>query len=447
MHASRPAAAAAAAVLAVTLAAAPAQADPDPAETQQERARGRSLVAQTTASQARVHSDRRPMGAGFYDDAAHKTYISWMGRDSDAYVQDYDHRTGRWSTPLKVGSSFRDKHNYPVMVQADDGKVLVFHGAHNSPLRLATRAADGTWSDRSLGDVAPYHASYPMALKADNGDIYVFLRDTLKEDDPTQFTDDRPLQYLRSTDDGETWQSSGELTGHPYILGSERGDNMDEVYVAEITKANGKFHLLWTMAGGGSPDVHGHGTQIHDVFYATFDPVTRHFATADGEDLGDQLDEQEMLTKAIVWRSNRELLHGTGFTHSVQTLADGRPVIVFYDNQTGGQRAWLTAGRHTGRGWEFTRLTQEYGLLDSEKTGPNTLRVYTQRGSEPGITTFTLDRGRTWRPEQYIWTDTKLQKGNVIEGGRDPVRMIAETNTGTKDQTVQTGNVYAIGAW
>ncbi len=436
MNASRIAAAASAATLVLTLAATPAQAD---------NGRDSTLVAQTTASRARVHSDRRPMGAGVYDRAADKTYISWMGKDSDAFVQEYDHRTGRWSTPEKVGSSYPDKHNYPVMVQADDGTLLVFHGAHNSPLKLATRAADGTWSDRSLGEVAPYHASYPMALKADNGDIYVFFRDTLKEDDPTQFTDDRPLQYLRSTDDGKTWQSSGELTGHPYILGSERDDNLDEVYVAEITKSEGKFHLLWTMAGGGSPDVHGHGTQIHDVFYATFDPATRRFASAAGEDLGDQLDQDEMLAKAIVWRSNRELLHGTGFTHSVQTLADGSPVIIFYDNQSGGQRAWLTAGRYTRRGWEFTRLTQEYGLLDSEKIGPNTLRVYTQRGAEPGITTFTLDRGRVWRPGQYIWTDTFLQKGNVIEGGRDPARVIAETNTGTQDQTVQTGNVYAIG--
>ncbi|MFE0146933.1 BNR-4 repeat-containing protein [Nonomuraea sp. NPDC059007] len=407
--------------------------------------RGGTLVAQTTATHARVHSDRRPMGAGLYDRKADRTYVSWMGKDSDAYFQDYDHKGGRWSTPVKIGSSFKDKHNYPVMVQADDGKLLVFHGAHNSPLRLATRAADGTWSDRGLGDVAPYYASYPMALKARNGDVYVFFRDTLKEDDKTAFVDDRPMQYLMSTDDGVTWKSSGELTGHPYILGSERADNMDEVYVAEMTEYGGRFHMLWTMAGGGKPDVHGHGTQIHDVFYAVFDPATRHFSTVTGEDLGTQLDQAEMLDKAIVWRSNRELLHGTGFTHSVQVMADGKPVIVFYDNQTGGQRAWLTAGRWNGRSWDFTRLTQEYGLLDSEKTGPHTLRVYTTRGSEPGITAFTLDRGRNWRQGQYIWTDTKLQKGNVIEGGKDPVRMLAETNTGTQDQTVQTGNVYAVG--
>ncbi|GAA0931378.1 BNR-4 repeat-containing protein [Nonomuraea longicatena] len=437
MHPTRIGAAAAAAVAALGLFTAPTQADPDE--------RGGTLVAQTTATHARVHSDRRPMGAGLYDAKANRTHISWMGKDSGAYVQEYDHGTGRWSTPVKVGSSFKDKHNYPVMVQADDGRLLVFHGAHNSPLRLATRAADGTWSDRSLGDVAPYHASYPKALKASDGDIYVFFRDTLKEDDRTKFVDDRPMQYLVSTDDGTTWKSSGELTGHPYILGSERADNMDEVYMAEITQARGRFHLLWTMAGGGHPDVHGHGTQIHDVFYAAFDPATRRFASVTGEDLGDQLDENEMLTKAIVWRSNRELLHGTGFTHSVQTLSDGRPVIVFYDNQPGGQRPWLTAGRWSGRQWEFTRLTQEYGLLDSEKIGPDTLRVYTTRGSEPGITAFLLDRGRTWRRGQYIWTDTRLQKGNVIEGGRDPVRMVAETNTGTQDQSAQIGNVYAVG--
>jgi hypothetical protein len=411
------------------------------------------LVAQPTALAARVHSDRRPSGAGVYDPVANKTFVSWMGKGSDAFVQEYDHATGTWSDPMNVGSSFPDKHNYPVMVQADDGRLLVFHGAHNSALQLSVSPSPhtiaGSWSQRSLGDVAPYYASYPMALKAGNGDIYVFFRDTLKEDDPTKFVDDRPMQYLRSTDNGRSWVSSGELTGAPYAIGSDRDDNLDEVYMGEIVKEpsrNGRperWHLVWTMAGGG-PGNHGHGTIIRDFYYATFQPSNQRFSSVRGRDLGRHIDEQEMLRDTLVLQTDRNVPHGSYLTHPIEVLRDGSPVFLYHRRTP--ETDTLTAVRWTGGQWRQSPAPYDVGMLELERMGPMRLRVYaTPRDGRTGIQLLELDGGTTWRLGQFVPTDQPLQKINVIDNARDPVRAIAEGSTGTQDQNVQTGNVYAVG--
>lgn len=128
-----------------------------------------SLIAQPVAVNSAIETDRRPMAAGVYDASVSKTFFSWMGRNSDSYVQSYDHSSGVWSAPKKVGTSAGDSHNYPVMVQASDGRLLVFHGAHNAPLKLATaptaHSIDGTWTDVVLSTTAAA-SSYPMPVKA-----------------------------------------------------------------------------------------------------------------------------------------------------------------------------------------------------------------------------------------------------------------------------------------
>ena len=55
----------------------------------------------------------------------------------DNYIQAYDHRTGTWSAPVRVGDGGSDSHNYPTLVQANDGHLLVFRSLHNTELRVA----------------------------------------------------------------------------------------------------------------------------------------------------------------------------------------------------------------------------------------------------------------------------------------------------------------------
>src|SRR6266705_2360167 len=84
-------------------------------------------VVSTPATAVAARTDRRPVAGAVYDPVAQQTFISWGGIHEDNYVQAYDHRTGTWSAPVKVGDGADDSHNYPTMVQAKDGHLLVFH--------------------------------------------------------------------------------------------------------------------------------------------------------------------------------------------------------------------------------------------------------------------------------------------------------------------------------
>ena len=102
-----------------------------------------------------IQTDRRPISIGFYDGGANKTFISWMGSYSSAVVKEYDHTAKIWSDDKTVGiSPFADSHNYPAMVQAPDGKLIVFYGCHNTVMRITSSphasSIEGGWNDRNL---------------------------------------------------------------------------------------------------------------------------------------------------------------------------------------------------------------------------------------------------------------------------------------------------------
>src|SRR5207245_7434092 len=126
-----------------------------------------------------ARTDRRAVAGGVYDPRANATFISWGGINEDNYVQAFDHAAGTWSDPVPVADGGADSHNYPTMVQADDGRLLVFRGMHNTELRVAVspnpHSAEGDWDDRLITEGVA--ATYPMPVKTANGDIYVFFRE------------------------------------------------------------------------------------------------------------------------------------------------------------------------------------------------------------------------------------------------------------------------------
>jgi hypothetical protein len=129
-----------------------------------------------------------------------------MGVKSQAIVKEYDHTKAKWSEDKVAGiPAITDKHNYPGMLQGKDGRIYIFYGCHNSTLRMTVSPKAGTieglWEDRSIDSAE--RASYPAPIITEEGSFYVFYRDTRKLN---KHDDDRPYQYVKSTDGGKTWR-------------------------------------------------------------------------------------------------------------------------------------------------------------------------------------------------------------------------------------------------
>jgi hypothetical protein len=108
------------------------------------------------ATSVAARSDRRPVAGGVHDATVRRTFISWAGQFEDNYVQGYDHRTRTWSDPVRVAGGDNDSHNYPTMIQAGDGHLLVFRGLHNRELWVARsprpHSIEGTWTDVNIAE-------------------------------------------------------------------------------------------------------------------------------------------------------------------------------------------------------------------------------------------------------------------------------------------------------
>ena len=221
------------------------------------------VTVMTPATAVAARTDRRPVAGGLYDAVAQQTFISWSGQFEDNYVQAYDHRTRTWSAPVRVAGGDNDSHNYPTMVQADDGHLLVFRGLHNRELWVARsprpHSIAGEWTDTIIP--AGLGATYPMPVKTADGTLFVFIRETAGDFDKTYPTDTRPMKYVRSTDNGRTWQSSATLTGDRWAIAPlNRADNMNEIYIGQLRYEPAtllhpeRIGIVYTLAGGGPED-------------------------------------------------------------------------------------------------------------------------------------------------------------------------------------------------
>lgn len=387
------------------------------------------FTVMTAASGVTGADDRRPVAGGVHDPTAKTTFVSWAGSNVDNYVQAYSN--GAWSKPVKVGAGDGDPHNYPTMVQADNGHLLVFRGLHNTQLMESASAnahsISGTWNDHVIPQGAA--ATYPMPMKADNGDIYVFFRQTDNSLDSGAPVDERPMEYVRSTDNGSTWTSSKTLTGQPYVLGSTtRSDDMNEIYVGQIRHEENpeRFIFVWTLAGGGTGH-HQHDLYHKDVYFASFTPSDRHFHDAAGKDLGPSIANGE-LASCLVVNTGTPVDKNPGYFQLAGTFGDGTPVVVYT----------LADGNHaahwTGTGWKTVKLGGDH-FLDMEPASPTTFRVFANSGSS--MVTYLLGEGPSWTTESTFKAPGAINNGLIITGYRDPARLLL---TG-----VDHGNVYVAG--
>lgn len=443
----------AAAVLVTAAAAAPAAAA-RPAPPAGPSAAPTSFT--TVATNVAARSDRRPTNGGVYDDVAGKTFISWAGKYEDNYVQAYDHRTKSWSAPIKVADGGNDTHNYPTLVQANDGHLLVFRGMHNRELWFARserpHSVEGTWTDTQIPE--GLGATYPMVVKSAAGHLFVFVRETAGDLDKQYPTDFRPMKYVRSTDNGRTWQSSETLTGERWNIAPQtRTDNMNEVYIGQMRYEPAglgrpeRVAIVYTLAGGG-PEGHLHDRYHRNIYFTYFHPGDLTFRSAAGRNLGVKIDDadQEKHLKVVetplqtVNPRSPDYIQLTGSTALT-------PFVVWMQLDAQGVVHTHT-GIHTPFGWHTREVATGIRVRDMERVDPLTWRVYATSTDTTvtAVTTFKLFAGTLWRSESTIPIPRAVQRIEVVDGYRDPARLIISGASSARPADVSDGDIYVAGA-
>jgi hypothetical protein len=403
-------------------------------------------------------TDRRPVGGGVYDPIAKKTYISWGGPLQDNYVQEYNHRKDTWSAPVKVGGGGDDAHNYPTLVQADDGHVLVFRGIHNRDLMMARspkpRSVEGVWTDTLIPD--GLGATYPMPIKTANGDIYVFVRETVRDFDRAYPTDFRPIKYVRSTDNGKTWVSSATLTGEKWnIAPIDRPDNMNEIYIGQMRLEPANRHhkeriaISYTLAGGG-PEGHLHDRYHKNMYYVTFNPRNQHFYSVDGTDLGVKIDDakQEQSLKIVDTPLQMPNPRSPQYISLVGTTVGGRfPFVVWMRFDLAGGVHVYSSVNVPGAGWQTREIGREYAAREMEQVDDFTWRIYglPSGATATGLEVHRLTLGNNAQREGTLAAGKKMGRVELIGGYRNPMRILAAGAPSAPELTVADGDIHVFG--
>jgi hypothetical protein len=289
---------------------------------------------------------------------------------------------------------------------------------------------EGRWEDKFIDSAE--RASYPAPVITSKGTFYVFYRDTRKKNG---HEDDRPYQYVKSTDGGKTWKRQMAVDPYPRTT-----DNMCEVYNGKVTyqpAMNGqpaKIHLAWTIAGEKSGR-HAHATYGRNVYYAWLNPANDHLYNIKGVDLGTTIDNIELDKYCLVLDTGiPETGHLAGLQVSVHYRDNGYPLIYFDDQIHGGpgSATW------NGTSWAFSQIGKKSNddreLRDPrelEKTGADAFRVYKPAGKKINVYK-TINAGKTWQLETTIPMSVEVDRVYVITNANKNAYLLI-TEAGDRD--------------
>lgn len=400
------------------------------------------------SSKSIIQTDRRPIPVGYYDSTANKTFVSWIGFDAKPVVKEFDHTTKIWSENKFVGSSFRDKHNYPGMLKGPDGRIYIFHGCHNSTLKMSVSpnpgTIEGTWTDRFINEAQK--ASYPAPILTEEGTFYVFYRDTRNKDGKSQ---DRPYQFVKSTDNGATWARQMAIDPYP-----RANDGFTEVYNGKVSYQptrggqKAKIHIAWTISGPKLPTESAHATYGRNVYYTYLDPSNDHFYNVEGVDLGTHIDNLESDAHCLVWDSGipqtGDPTHLAALQVSATYMDNGLPLVYYSDTKATNNRETVATWNIEEKKWIFVRTGSNIGEpRDIEKFGPQSFRTYCPSGTTINVYK-TLDGGLTWSFETSFSTAESMSRVYVINDFHPEVKILMTQRPGsvnTADGSVYTAAV------
>ena len=366
----------------------------------------------------------------------------------EVYVKSYDHVAGVFSSSIRIPRAVpHDYHNYPHMIKTDAGRIMVVWSEHNerlfrafseSPLSLS-----GTWDIDEIRE--GYQATYPMPVKADNGDIYIFYRQSFG-------IDQKPERYVKSTDNGLTWNTAVDAINHTDV----RPDNLNEIYVGTVKheSAHGgrseKIHISWSLAGGG-PEGYKHDRYHKNVYYTYLDPATDLFYNVSGVDLGTTINNSQSMSHCLAVdsgpltfkRDGDIRTYDIGYISSVSSTDSGNPIMVYSHRLPQDGIVQARSVVWTGDSWKVTDTGhQTSGVKELEKIGPESFRLYfgTSEGKIRAVKTG--DAGATWSDENVIDSTLSIRDFVLIDGCHPEIRAIMSEST---DEYQGTHKVWVAG--
>lgn len=400
----------------------------------------------TLKKDAGVHTDWRPGSPGVYDPVVNKTFVTWMGADSDIFVAAFDHTTRTFSEAKVVGTSSFDKHHYPQMIQAADGRLIIWHGAHNTDLKQSKaptpHSIAGTWTDRFIDQASK--ASYPYPIKLDNGTIYVFFRRTDR-------TVNRPAAFIKSTNHGETWTELKKIIKH------ERNDGLNEIYMGKVVYEpthdgiDERIHFVWTIAGG--PEATDHNNYRRNAYHAYLKPSNDHLYSADGIDLGALIDEFESEDHCVVYDTgapdyNQDEHATSKLTPLVLWDENGKITVHHNTEDWEGNRSSIASNWD---GFSWSHIIMPFATVrDMYKVRPGHYRRFHASGSSFTMVE-TTDFGASWTVKETMpihGIEGSAHKFLLIENHHPDLIAVATERTSSDPDThaIEDKDIYFMGS-
>ena len=372
-----------------------------------------------------------------YDPASKKTFLFWLGKTGDIYGREYSDEAKTWNPsldqePKKIMEFSRDpadRHNYPTVVMAPNGHILVFQTDHlkgddGYGLMVYTSpkpgSIDGEWSNQMLWTEG--QPSYPTAITADNS-VYLFMR--RKKEDIW-----RVWQFSKSADNGKTWSEPRTIIDTEDMDDGKPGyqpEGLDEVYsVAKkfYDPVRKRIAMTWNLAGDKE-----HNLLNKDLYLAYLNTNDGLMYAPTGDKLGDFVDYTEMKdpkTKVMIVQTEPQAGEKTppivDYVHHANYLADGN-FFVTYNNMSklNGKQTIMWA-RWTGSEWKHGTIEEKpfkdplsrYGSVQQISGDHLRISIIDEQLFRVRIKE-TTDGGTTWKQVYEEVLDTKGRAINCAD--------------------------------
>lgn len=275
-------------------------------------------VVTESAGRGAVYEGHGPQAV--YAAESDETYVVYRGPEADPYATVYDHGTGTFAEPTRIGEnplSSAANHGPPSTCIVE-GPLLAFWGSHTDPHQVARSREpyDVTaWDDVGPMDEVP-PGTYPNPVVLDD-DVYVLYRAGPGARSP-EYPSARFGTIVRSIDDGQTFEDLG-----PVLDATDHPDEVSIMYVKDLSVHEGRLHMSWFICHDHAEPwtaASQHRSGIYHAIYAPGDGTCYDVA-------GDRYEPP--LTYEDVRGSPIEALDRTNVNHPKHVVTGEGPTILY----------------------------------------------------------------------------------------------------------------------